>query len=505
MGLPFAAAEQYGIANAQPDARAGAGRTEPAFRLHQIAVAGFAVAFFGDHPAGQHHGVPFAGRKAEQPGGRSIGDHPAMVQQHGPARQPQGVPGVMGDNNQRLAGLAVQVAQFILQLPAQLAIQCGKWLIQQQQFRFGCQGPGQGQPLLLATGQEGRFLARQPGQPDPFQQGHGPGHGAARGQGKLYVAQCGHVGEQGVVLEDQPGAALAWWQAEALLAVQPAAAKGMDLPPVSLDQARQQAQQGGFAAAGRAEQGQAFTPPDLQFNIQLQRAAGGVQLLAQVQPELVIGGHGLPLSFLPGEFRAGLYRVVRLRGRTPLEAPVFDTCRFFCGTMPGYVISRAGTVIDPDGFRPNVGIILSNDAGQVLWARRINQEAWQFPQGGIHDNESAEDALYRELNEEVGLEARDVRLIASTRGWLRYRLPPRLVRMDASPVCVGQKQKWFLLQLLADERRVRMDMTAQPEFDGWRWVSYWYPLGQVVSFKREVYRRALKELAPCLRVRNGNL
>ncbi len=158
------------------------------------------------------------------------------------------------------------------------------------------------------------------------------------------------------------------------------------------------------------------------------------------------------------------------------------------------------TVIDTDGFRPNVGIILANDIGQVLWARRVNQDAWQFPQGGINPYESPEEALFRELNEEIGLEPHDVRILACTRGWLRYRLPPRLVRANSQPLCIGQKQKWFLLRLMGDEQRVRMDATGKPEFDHWRWVSYWYPLGQVVSFKREVYRRALHELAPRLPV-----
>lgn len=166
------------------------------------------------------------------------------------------------------------------------------------------------------------------------------------------------------------------------------------------------------------------------------------------------------------------------------------------------MLMRLGAVIDPDGFRSNVGIILTNDTGQVLWARRVNQNAWQFPQGGINAGETPEEALYRELNEEIGLDSGDVRILACTRGWLRYRLPARLVRANSHPLCIGQKQKWFLLHLLADERQVRMDLTCKPEFDGWRWVSYWYPLGQVVSFKREVYRRALKELAPRLLVQD---
>lgn len=155
-------------------------------------------------------------------------------------------------------------------------------------------------------------------------------------------------------------------------------------------------------------------------------------------------------------------------------------------------------MIDADGFRPNVGIILANSAGQVLWARRTGHDAWQFPQGGISENESPEDAMYRELWEEVGLERPDVRIIASTRGWLRYRLPRRYVRPHNNPVCIGQKQKWFLLQMLSGDERVSLTCTHPPEFDGWRWVSYWYPLNQVVAFKRDVYRKALTELAPRL-------
>ena len=155
-------------------------------------------------------------------------------------------------------------------------------------------------------------------------------------------------------------------------------------------------------------------------------------------------------------------------------------------------------VIDTEGYRPNVGIILSNDQGQVFWARRIGQDSWQFPQGGIKRDEDPEAALFRELKEEVGLSSSAVKIIACTKGWLRYRLPKKMVRYDSHPVCVGQKQKWYMLRLLGDDSLICTNQSEQPEFDGWCWVSYWYPLGQVVSFKREVYRRAMREFAPIL-------
>ena len=153
-------------------------------------------------------------------------------------------------------------------------------------------------------------------------------------------------------------------------------------------------------------------------------------------------------------------------------------------------------MIDSDGFRANVGIVLANDRGQVLWARRVGgRDAWQFPQGGIDADESPEQALYRELHEEVGLSPEAVEILGTTRGWLRYRLPKRFIRKGQNPVCIGQKQKWYLLRMLADDDDVKLDLNDKPEFDHWQWVSYWYPLNQVIAFKREVYRKAMKELA----------
>jgi len=155
-------------------------------------------------------------------------------------------------------------------------------------------------------------------------------------------------------------------------------------------------------------------------------------------------------------------------------------------------------VIDPKGYRANVGIVLTNGDGQVLWARRLGQNAWQFTQGGIRRNETPEEAVYRELNEEVGLCSDDVRIIGCTRQWLRYRLPKRMIRYHKKPVCIGQKQRWFLLRLTGSENAVCLDRSDTPEFDDWRWVDYWHPLKEIVFFKRRVYEEALRELEPLL-------
>jgi putative (di)nucleoside polyphosphate hydrolase len=153
-------------------------------------------------------------------------------------------------------------------------------------------------------------------------------------------------------------------------------------------------------------------------------------------------------------------------------------------------------VIDREGFRPNVGIVICNQQDQVLWGRRINgKDSWQFPQGGVHRDESPEQAMYRELEEEVGLLPDAVNVLGRTSGWLRYRLPKKYVRKTEAPVCIGQKQIWFLLRLTAPESDIRLDAHEDPEFDHWRWVSFWYPVTAVVDFKQDVYRQALTQLA----------
>lgn len=152
-------------------------------------------------------------------------------------------------------------------------------------------------------------------------------------------------------------------------------------------------------------------------------------------------------------------------------------------------------MIDANGYRLNVGIILANGSGKVFLGKRVNQNAWQFPQGGLDLDENLEETVFRELWEEVGLENDKVEIISHTRQWLKYKLPRKLIR-SSKPTCIGQKQKWFLLKMLGEDNDFKLNASGKPEFDDWRWVSYWYPLSQVIHFKRDVYRRALKELAP---------
>jgi putative (di)nucleoside polyphosphate hydrolase len=152
-------------------------------------------------------------------------------------------------------------------------------------------------------------------------------------------------------------------------------------------------------------------------------------------------------------------------------------------------------MLDRDGFRPNVGIILLNHKNQVFWGKRIKTHSWQFPQGGIKHGETPEQAMFRELHEEVGLVPDQVRVVARTRDWMRYEVPNHFVRRDARGHYRGQKQIWFLLQLMGRDNDMNLRATDHPEFDAWRWNEYWVPLDVVIEFKREVYQMALTELA----------
>ena len=151
-------------------------------------------------------------------------------------------------------------------------------------------------------------------------------------------------------------------------------------------------------------------------------------------------------------------------------------------------------MIDRDGYRPNVGIILCNAKNEVFWGKRIREHSWQFPQGGIDKGESPEQAMYRELFEEVGLQSHHVHILGRTKNWLRYEVPSHWIKREWRSSYKGQKQIWFLLRLVARDCDVSLRASGHPEFDAWRWSDYWVPLDSVIEFKRDVYRTALNEL-----------
>jgi putative (di)nucleoside polyphosphate hydrolase len=157
-------------------------------------------------------------------------------------------------------------------------------------------------------------------------------------------------------------------------------------------------------------------------------------------------------------------------------------------------------MLDREGYRPNVGIVLLNSRNEVFWGKRVGQHSWQFPQGGIAHGESPEQAMYRELHEEVGLLPEHVQIIGRTRDWLRYDVPEEYLRRQHATrvhraAYRGQKQIWFLIRLIGLDTDIQLRATEHPEFDAWRWVPFWIQLDAVIGFKREVYQLALSELA----------
>lgn len=162
---------------------------------------------------------------------------------------------------------------------------------------------------------------------------------------------------------------------------------------------------------------------------------------------------------------------------------------------PNYDYFMGMTMLDREGYRPNVGIIIINNLNQVFWGKRVREHSWQFPQGGIKSGESPEMAMYRELLEEVGLQPEHVEIVARTRDWLRYDVPRHWIRREWRSAYRGQKQIWYLLKLVGRESDVSLRTNKRPEFDAWRWHDYWAPIEEVIEFKKDVYLSALNELS----------
>ena len=151
-------------------------------------------------------------------------------------------------------------------------------------------------------------------------------------------------------------------------------------------------------------------------------------------------------------------------------------------------------MINEPGYRLNVGLIIINDKGKLLLCKRKNIDTWQFPQGGIDNNETYLQAAKRELFEEVGIRSNCIKLLSSTEDWLKYDIPKeRRKNHFLKKKFKGQKQKWFMFKLIEDIH-IHFDNDPDNEFIDYKWVPYWYPLYTIIDFKKEVYRSVLMEL-----------
>ena len=150
-------------------------------------------------------------------------------------------------------------------------------------------------------------------------------------------------------------------------------------------------------------------------------------------------------------------------------------------------------------YRPCVGVLLFNAQGQVFVGQRIDmvQEAWQMPQGGIDPGEAPRDTALRELEEETGVTPDKVVILAETREWLRYDLPPNLVNRVWHGRYRGQEQKWFAARFLGTDTDIDID-TLHPEFSDWRWSPVDELTANAIAFKRALYEAVIAEFRPLL-------
>ena len=145
----------------------------------------------------------------------------------------------------------------------------------------------------------------------------------------------------------------------------------------------------------------------------------------------------------------------------------------------------------PEGYRKNVAVIVRDPSnGKLLFCRRCESDNWQFPQGGIDNGEDVMEAMYRELYEEVGLDKDDINIVAISKEWITYDIPTS-IRIKFK----GQIQKWYFVDLVSPKEKIDLNQDPKPEFDKYEWVTYWYPLGKIIDFKKEAYRKVLIEFA----------
>ncbi|MBV1863294.1 MAG: RNA pyrophosphohydrolase [Rhodobacteraceae bacterium] len=145
-------------------------------------------------------------------------------------------------------------------------------------------------------------------------------------------------------------------------------------------------------------------------------------------------------------------------------------------------------------YRPCVGLMVCNPNGGIFAGQRIDsaKDAWQMPQGGVEKGENPRDAALRELEEETGIPAFAVNVVAETQDWIPYDLPHQLVPKLWKGRYRGQKQRWFLLRFAGDDSLINIE-TKHPEFSSWRWLEPEELLANIVPFKKDTYLQVIRE------------
>lgn len=149
-------------------------------------------------------------------------------------------------------------------------------------------------------------------------------------------------------------------------------------------------------------------------------------------------------------------------------------------------------------YRPGIGLVLVNPQGLVFVAQRVDTpgDAWQFPQGGIDEGEDPRQTVLREMEEEIGTDQAEI--VAESRDWIGYDLPPEIADMVWKGRFRGQRQKWFLARFTGDDDDINLE-TKHPEFCRWRWMDLAETPELIVGFKRSLYEQVVAEFLPLVR------